>query len=111
MTSEVLDDFSLNAQPCSLWEGTVPPGPLTALAWRCGSGGRANLKMVKTVTCLRKTHAFLIHKWHGNGKDIYDSLSVLLPHIVWIQHTILRVKYINSTHSPSQTLLNYSSTE
>ena len=36
-------------------------------------------------------------------KDIYDSFSVLLPHILCIQHTILRVKYVNSTRSPYQT--------
>ena len=23
----------------------------------------------------------------SNDKDIYDSFSVLLPHILWIQHT------------------------
>ena len=30
-------------------------------------------------------------------EDIYDSFISLLPHILQIQHTILGVKYINST--------------
>ena len=32
-------------------------------------------------------------------KDLYDSFISLLPHILLIQYTILRVKYINSTES------------
>ena len=31
-------------------------------------------------------------------KDIYGSFISLLPHILRIQHTTLRVKYINSTN-------------
>ena len=33
-----------------------------------------------------------------DDKDAYDSFISLLPHILWIQHTILRVKYIHLTH-------------
>ena len=33
----------------------------------------------------------------SNDKDIYDSLSVLLPHILRILRTILRVIDINTT--------------
>ena len=34
-----------------------------------------------------------------NEKDIFYSFISLLPHTLRIQHTILRVKYINSTDS------------
>ena len=33
----------------------------------------------------------------SNDKDIFGSFSALIPHILRTQHTILRVKYINST--------------
>ena len=33
----------------------------------------------------------------SDEKDIYDIFLVLLPHTLWIQHTILRVKYTKST--------------
>ena len=41
----------------------------------------------------------------SSDKDIFGSFSVLLPHILRNQHTILRLKYINSTQSLSQTIL------
>ena len=33
----------------------------------------------------------------SSDKDIYASFSVLLSHILRNQHTILRLKYVNST--------------
>ena len=35
-------------------------------------------------------------------KDIYDSFISLLPHVMRIQHTILRVKYTDVTQSYSK---------
>ena len=35
----------------------------------------------------------------SNDYSIYERFSILLPHILRIQHAILPVKYINSTHS------------
>ena len=33
----------------------------------------------------------------SSDKDIFGSFSVLIPHVLRTQHTILLVKYINST--------------
>ena len=38
-------------------------------------------------------------------KDVYDSFSILLPYILRVQHETSRVRYINSTLPPPQTLL------
>ena len=40
----------------------------------------------------------------SGDKDIFGSFSVLLSHILWNQHTILRLKYTNSTQFLSQTI-------
>ena len=37
-----------------------------------------------------------------DDKYIYDSFISILPHILWIQRTILRVKYIYLTRSKSK---------
>ena len=41
----------------------------------------------------------------SSDKDIFGSFSVLLSHILRNQHTILRLKYINSTQFLSHTIL------
>ena len=43
---------------------------------------------------------------YSQNEDIYDGFLVLIPHILRIQRTILPVKYINSTHSPSKNYQN-----
>ena len=45
-----------------------------------------------------------IHK--SNDKDLYDSYLFLLRHILRIQHTILPVKYIDSTQFYLETISN-----
>ena len=41
----------------------------------------------------------------SSEKDIFGSFSVLLFHILRIQHTIFRLKYTNSTQFLSQIIL------
>ena len=41
----------------------------------------------------------------SSDKDTFDSFSLLLSHILQSQHTILWLKYINSTQFLSQTIL------
>ena len=41
----------------------------------------------------------------SSDKDIFGSFSVLLSHVLWNQHIILRLKYVNSTQFLSQTIL------
>ena len=41
----------------------------------------------------------------SSEKDIFGSFSVLLFHILQIQHTIFRLKYTNSTQFLSQIIL------
>ena len=40
----------------------------------------------------------------SSDKDIFGSYSVLSSHILRNQHTIIRLKYINSTQFSSQTM-------
>ena len=40
----------------------------------------------------------------SSDKDIFGSFSVLLSHVLWNQHTNLRLKYINSTQFSYQTI-------
>ena len=42
---------------------------------------------------------------NSSDKDIFGSFSVLLSHILQNQHTILRLRYIKSTHFLTQTML------
>ena len=45
----------------------------------------------------------------SSDKDMFGSFSVLLSYTVRNQHTILRLKYINSTQFLSETILNHTS--
>ena len=50
---------------------------MNELAWRCGSGDRANFKLIKTVTCLTKTHAFQKFSLLGKIKFLNIPLTIL----------------------------------
>ena len=43
----------------------------------------------------------------SSEKDIVGSFSVLLSHIQWNRHALLRLKYINSTQFVSQNMQGF----
>ena len=65
---------------------------------------------VRTSLNLDTQEGELIREGEGGSfsrsdeKDIYYHFFVLLPHILRIQHMILRARYINWIHSPFQTI-------
>ena len=81
--SQVLTQENKEYRICSI----KPPSPGAYLISNLPEGGLIERGLIREGGLFIKS----------SDKDIFGSFSVLLSHILRNQHTILRLKYINST--------------